>query len=141
MSPEYYSINCPRIIYENVNNEIIIIDTLTGSYFSLKETGSQIWYLIAKNNNNNEIVQYLFQNREADINQILKDVKFFLQDLLDNNLIIPLKKPDANSENQELLESKILYVTPKLNKFTDMQDLLLIDPIHDVNEEGWPNRA
>lgn len=141
MSPEYYSINSPRIIYENVDNEILIIDTLTGSYFSLKETGSQIWQLIAKNNNNHEIVQHLSPSPEANSNQISEDVQFFFQDLLDNNLIIPLEKADQNSENQELSESKIPYVSPKLNKFTDMQDLLLIDPIHDVDQEGWPNRA
>ena len=28
---------------------------------------------------------------------------------------------------------------PVLNKYSDMQDLLLLDPIHDVDEEaGWP---
>ena len=26
-------------------------------------------------------------------------------------------------------------------RFTDMQDLLLLDPIHDVDETGWPVRA
>jgi hypothetical protein len=25
-----------------------------------------------------------------------------------------------------------------LQKFTDMQDLLLLDPIHEVDESGWP---
>jgi hypothetical protein len=28
---------------------------------------------------------------------------------------------------------------PVLNKYTDMQDLLLLDPIHEVDERGWPN--
>jgi Coenzyme PQQ synthesis protein D (PqqD) len=141
MVQEYYDINSPRIIYENVDNEILIIDTLTGSYFSIKETGSQVWQLIAKKNNIDKIVKYLAQNGEANLNQISEDVNFFLQDLLDNELIISVEKPDQDSENQELSFAKIDYVQPKLNKFTDMQDLLLIDPIHDVNQEGWPHRV
>ncbi len=28
-----------------------------------------------------------------------------------------------------------------MNKYTDMQDLLLLDPIHEVDEtKGWPTR-
>jgi hypothetical protein len=29
---------------------------------------------------------------------------------------------------------------PLLRKYTDMRDLLLLDPIHDVDEQGWPVR-
>jgi len=31
------------------------------------------------------------------------------------------------------------FEKPKLQKFTDMQDLLLLDPIHEVDEAGWPH--
>ena len=32
------------------------------------------------------------------------------------------------------------FQSPEIQKFTDMEDLLLIDPIHEVDEEaGWPN--
>jgi hypothetical protein len=31
-----------------------------------------------------------------------------------------------------------VFTRPVLTKFTDMQDLLLLDPIHDVNSSGWP---
>jgi hypothetical protein len=30
------------------------------------------------------------------------------------------------------------FTPPALTKFTDMQDLLLLDPIHDVGSGGWP---
>jgi hypothetical protein len=30
------------------------------------------------------------------------------------------------------------FVAPCLHKYTDMQELLLIDPIHDVDDYGWP---
>jgi hypothetical protein len=28
-----------------------------------------------------------------------------------------------------------------LHKYTDMEELLLLDPIHDVDETGWPNKS
>jgi hypothetical protein len=27
-----------------------------------------------------------------------------------------------------------------LERYTDMQELLLLDPIHDVDQTGWPRR-
>ena len=30
------------------------------------------------------------------------------------------------------------FVPPMLARFNNMSDLLLLDPIHDVDEQGWP---
>jgi hypothetical protein len=36
---------------------------------------------------------------------------------------------------------KLKFVSPVLEKFSDLQELLLLDPIHEVDEEGWPHKA
>ncbi len=33
------------------------------------------------------------------------------------------------------------FSAPTLSVYSDMEDLLLLDPIHDVDETGWPVRA
>ena len=33
---------------------------------------------------------------------------------------------------------KPAFDPPRLEKYSDMQDYLLIDPIHEVDEPGWP---
>ena len=30
------------------------------------------------------------------------------------------------------------FEPPTLSKYKDMQDMLLLDPVHDVEEAGWP---
>ena len=32
------------------------------------------------------------------------------------------------------------YSKPELHVYSDMEELLLLDPVHDVGDEGWPNR-
>jgi hypothetical protein len=32
------------------------------------------------------------------------------------------------------------FMPPELEVFTDMKDLLLLDPIHAIGEAGWPNK-
>jgi hypothetical protein len=31
------------------------------------------------------------------------------------------------------------FVEPLLQKYTDMEEMLLLDPIHEVDEHGWPS--
>jgi hypothetical protein len=33
------------------------------------------------------------------------------------------------------------FQPPTLESYNDMQDLLLLDPIHDVDDMGWPQKA
>jgi hypothetical protein len=30
------------------------------------------------------------------------------------------------------------FRVPVLNRYSDMADMLLLDPVHDVEESGWP---
>jgi hypothetical protein len=33
------------------------------------------------------------------------------------------------------------YLSPRLEVFEDMQELLLLDPIHETNDDGWPETS
>ncbi len=69
----------------------------------------------------------------------------FLDELKQEALIIPTTEPLAQSRTgttAELAGNTVWeksFEAPILHKFTDMQELLLLDPIHEVDETGWPN--
>ncbi|MBN2286366.1 MAG: hypothetical protein JXI43_07950, partial [Tissierellales bacterium] len=44
---------------------------------------------------------------------------------------------DADLETR--LIEKISFKKPVIDKFEDMQEMLLLDPIHEVNDQGWPH--
>jgi hypothetical protein len=46
----------------------------------------------------------------------------------------------TSGESQLLLQDypRGKWSCPELLIFEDLQDLLLVDPIHDTGEEGWP---
>jgi hypothetical protein len=69
-----------------------------------------------------------------------------LDKLVSEELIVAIDSPtndDAQAANVisgELVD-KPRFEQPVLEKFTDMEDLLLLDPIHEVNlQSGWPNQ-
>ena len=43
-----YRINYPQVINETIDGEAIIINLVTGSYYSLDKTGAEVWELIER---------------------------------------------------------------------------------------------
>jgi hypothetical protein len=81
-----------------------------------------------------------FYHRPEDEMQVV--LNQFAMQLKENELII-----ETHEEPQALIPSEILlllqtsapdFMPPELFKYTDMQDVLLLDPIHDVDVKGWP---
>ena len=57
--------------------------------------------------------------------------------LLNENLILEAET-SIDSEPQEIIEQREVYLIPLIEKYEDMQEMLLADPIHDVEAMGWP---
>jgi hypothetical protein len=68
----------------------------------------------------------------------------FATRLLDEALIAPGAPDRSLTESQRGEWSggeRAAFEAPRLTAYTDMQDLLLADPIHDYDETGWPARV
>ncbi|MCA1554989.1 MAG: PqqD family protein, partial [Chloroflexi bacterium] len=49
--------------------------------------------------------------------------------------------PHSPQSESPVTRSALPFEPPSLQRFTDMQDILLVDPIHEVDESGWPQRT
>ena len=63
-----------------------------------------------------------------------KNIADFMQKLQDEHLVFEENSPSAESP-----ADATLFSDPKMEKYEDMQEMLLADPIHDVETAGWPN--
>ncbi len=139
-----FRINTPRVIYEIIDQEAIIIDFDTGAYYSLDEIGSEIWSLIEKGATVSQIIDVISNSYSGDHVEVADEVDRFITELKEENLIVS-SSMDPYTESQEMqVESGDDYERPPfrkpaLSKYSDMQELLLLDPIHEVDETGWPS--
>jgi hypothetical protein len=53
---------------------------------------------------------------------------------------VGLAPPGPAAPDDPAPAERATFIAPVLAVYTDMQDLLLLDPIHDVDEIGWPTR-
>ncbi len=128
-----YQLN-PRLASEIFDGEYIIANLDTGLYYSvqgiavslIKALPAQEPFLIMK-----KIAQAFGEQSEL----VEQDLKHTFQQLIDEEII--LQNPsDLQPEGEDLTWPE-QYVPSKFNRYADMQDLLLLDPIHDVDEAGW----
>ena len=70
------------------------------------------------------------------------DYARFIADLQEDNLIVSEDGITAETDMEELgrLLAGSEETVLKLNRYSDMQEFLLLDPIHDVGEKGWPHK-
>jgi hypothetical protein len=135
----YFRVNTPRVAHETIDGETIMLDYETGAYFSMNDIGAEIWRLM-QSRTPEQISAVLIQRYAGEPNHILEMVKQFLEKLHAEMLIIPVNDgavPFCQDEIEIPTENRP-FTPPEFHKYTDMEDLLLLDPIHDVDELGWP---
>jgi hypothetical protein len=135
-------INAPQVIGEVIDGEAIIVNLENGYYYSLDKVGGDIWLCIERKAALPAIVEAVAGRYRADPSTVEADVGRLVDELIKEGLVTldTVNHDEAVSiELGEAGESPVAYTTPALQKYVDMQDLLLLDPIHEVDELGWPN--
>jgi hypothetical protein len=142
MNNQRFRVNTPTVTHETIDGEAVIINLDSGNYYSLVEVGSFIWGLVEKGASASELQNLILQTYQGNATDIDRGVQELLAELQQENLIVPVDGAGALDPNQELASNnshdKLPFNPPALHKYSDMQELLLLDPIHDVDEAGWP---
>jgi hypothetical protein len=130
-------INTPQIVHEFMDEEVIAIDFDTGSYFSLTDLASYVWRAIDRGQQLEAINDSLVESLDLNSSQ-QQEIADFYQQLIDNNLLRDDATP-PQIDTSAAIPKPQTYNRPTLQKYTDMEKLLLLDPIHEVDEvAGWP---
>lgn len=134
-----YSINTPLVTSETIDDETIIIDFESGTYYNLQGTANQLWQLLQANYAVTEVVCWATASYSGDPLTIDTAIHDFIGELQQAKLIV--ERPAAGSEPMPPNAVKLPFTPPLIERHTDIQDLLLLDPLHDVGMQGWPTRT
>ncbi|CDR34457.1 PqqD family protein [Criblamydia sequanensis] len=137
MNNHSYKLNSQFVTYEVLEGEAVVVNLLSGIYYSLDNEQTYVWERLMENFSP-EAIAYALSNRFSHpFNEIAPLVDAFASELEKENLIY--KSFETSEPEVKLLPSDF---APKnlmpLQKFTEMKELLQLDPIHEVDEQGWP---
>jgi hypothetical protein len=130
----------PSTVHEQFGEETVILNLETGSYYSAQEAGSLIWNLVAEGHSETSILGRVNAEYSGNGDEISAATIKFLDQLAEESLVDqkPAGKDHVNEVNNTRPVSDKTFAAPSLQKFTDMEEMLLLDPIHEVDEFGWP---
>jgi hypothetical protein len=125
-----FLIRQPQVVHDFFPDEVVILDLDSGCYFSARGSACKVWQWIV---DGLSLAQMEALIREED----RAALRTFVSQLAAENLI----SQGAVAATREAPASLMSLVDLKLEKSNDMQDLLMLDPIHEVDETGWPRAA
>jgi len=140
-----FRVNTPAVTHEVIDGEAVIINLVTGNYYSLQGEGAEIWSLLAGGLALGAVVDQMTQSYEGDSSAIGNNVLELASQLQQEQLILTgteievpavadLERRHTNGNGKQSFRAAVLH------KFTDMQELLILDPIHEVDAAGWPHK-
>jgi hypothetical protein len=120
---EHYEIHGPDIISEEMDDETVVINLESGCYYSLNAAATKIW-------------EAVLSKKAIKASGAFSDV---ITIMLDEKLI---RKTDGTAQASGTYEPDMTgdITLPVIEKHSDIKEMLILDPIHEVEDLGWHNK-
>jgi hypothetical protein len=130
--------NAPHVVHETIDGEAILIHLVTGTYYSLDGVGAEVWGALTAGADQEALLAAARERYDGDPVEVTSKVSTLAQELLGQGLLI--ESEPRQIEGPLFPEGRIPFAPPVLHTYTDMQEFMLVDPLHEVDETaGWPH--
>lgn len=129
-----YQANAPRVVHETIEGETVIIDTVSGIYYTALGNASLLWQALAGGGDPRKLQDaYVASGRQR------QEFDDFQSGLLDSQLLVP--RPEGSiTVTAPSFDDSPLPLT--LKRYDELQELIELDPIHEIDTaQGWPFRS
>jgi len=89
-----------------------------------------------------EVLEQLQQRYDGQLEAMVPALERFVAELVEDGLVAARPANDDGQAGAWPLPAgeRQPFAAPVLQKYDDMQDLIMLDPIHEVDDSGWPAR-
>ncbi len=125
------------ISFDHFEDETVAVNLPRGNYYSLRFTADFIFRQFVNVSNAEQVAVALTQAYAIEFEEAQAAAEQFIAQLLEEEL---LKETTAESTETVIQEiEKKEFTQPVLEVFDDMQEMLMLDPVHDADStQGWP---
>jgi hypothetical protein len=137
-STRRFRVNAPNVVSEIIEGEAVIVNLQNGLYYSTERTGAEVWALVEQRVPVPAIVGMLAHQYTGSREEIEAGVDAFITQLEAERLVVPddgeAALPEAPAATPEASDAyRPRFEAPAISRYVDMEDLLLLDPIHEAN--------
>jgi Coenzyme PQQ synthesis protein D (PqqD) len=121
-------VNEPEIASKIMDGEAILINLQSGAYYSLRHAGAVVWQALRGHRTRDEVLQVVAVYYGEHPAHMESDISELLGRLQEENLVRVSEHDRAVDAEEALLPASATYQKPSFEKFSDMADLLALDP-------------
>ncbi|MCU0268876.1 MAG: PqqD family protein [Acidimicrobiales bacterium] len=133
-----------RFAHDTVDDETMIIDTVTGQLVLLDGIATTLWDHLRATATVDELVE---QVRGRFGEEAAAETRSFLAELHDTGLVIDAPEPEPEPADTPAGDPTgaeaawpSSYAPPTIERIDEIADIMAMDPIHDVDASlGWPH--
>jgi hypothetical protein len=140
LSTDRLSANEPDIASKVIDGEAILINLRTGAYYSLRDAGALVWHGLREQRTRDELLELLSTRYAGAAPGLAADLDDLLVHLAAENLVRASSSTEPSVVDAPPLNAHD-YGKPVLEKFTDMEELLALDPPTPGALDGLIRRA
>ena len=135
-----YHLNATNVVFDVIDGEVLAIRSDTGAYYSMRGVAATAWCALLSGCPLEQLSAQLAEHHGIDPATAGEELSRFAADLQRESLLLPLEAAAPHQDAPQLPAETLgqPWETPVFEVYTDMQDLLLFDPIHEVDNSGWP---
>lgn len=134
-----YTVDPSQVSHDRLNDEVIVINAASGAYYSGAGTAADLWTLISQGATVSETARILASEYACDEATALGDIDKCVRSLVERGLIQE-NNEDSQPQSPHALPQAVrtAWTAPEFDEYTDMWDLIRLDPIHEAGDAGWP---
>jgi hypothetical protein len=125
----WFRVNSPAVVFDASADDTVIINLVSGRYFRLDAASSLAWNALVASGS-----RAAFTASATNESDVLAAIDDMVAALVAEELIVEAPEAAA-AENPE----PWTFAGFTLETFSDLEDILGLDPIHEVDpDKGWP---
>ena len=141
-----YQVDGEKIVHEVLDQEAMVVNLDNGYYYALEGTAVDIWQALAGGASAPEAAAVLRRRYTGDQAEIEAAVRSFAAELVTETLLTPVQAAEAADiphpePGSSAAGPDRAFSLPVMYKYTDMANLIQMDPIREFDETGWPKRS
>jgi hypothetical protein len=137
-----YALRRRDVTHERLDGEVIAVNLLTGRYYSMSGAAADTFTAITSTGTQ-ESALFLLEQAYDLPQDATHQIQQFLSRCIEAELIEVREstggaapKPASPLPDDHIRSA---WQQPQLEEYEDLQDLILVDPVHDTSALGWPN--
>ena len=122
-------VNTDLVAGEVVDGEAVIINLSNGMYYTMDGVGAEVWQLIERRRCMDEMAQEIGARYGVDRETVLGDLGVVVAELVAEGLVLAENGSAAPEDAPVALARPTApYTKPALTRYTDMSEVLALDP-------------